>query len=340
MSQPSQSALKLNISTRLLKHWRKPLKALAALSVAALLFLAGMGMEQRSMSSPALFVGQSIATGADRAVPAPPPSPPATSLVSYRGNGLVDGPREVKARRPSTSFDPHQPMLARRAGLSIAVKDLFEARRILEAKLFTRGGYIASLQAAERRNAARELQAVLRVPAAELQALLADLKSLGRVESESSSAEEVTQQYVDLTARLSNARNTEQRLIDVLRNRTGKVADILEVEQEIARVREEIERMDAERKHMEGRVSHASVELRIFEDYRAELTLTPPSPTRQLWNSLVDGLKRAAGGVFELANFTLQYLPALLLWALILFWPVRAAVRRIRAAQAVVEKAA
>lgn len=231
-------------------------------------------------------------------------------------------------------------MLARKAGLVVAVKDLLEARAELEAKLFARGGYIASLQAADRRDAARELQALLRVPADQLEALLADLKSLGRVENESSSAEEVTQQYVDLTARLNNARNTEQRLIDVLRTRTGKVADILEVEQEIARVREEIERMDAERKHMEGRVSHSSVELRMFEDYRAELALAQPSITRQLWNSLVDGLKRAAGGAFALANFTLQYLPALLLWAVLLYWPARSAWRRLRATQAPVARAA
>jgi uncharacterized protein DUF4349 len=48
---------------------------------------------------------------------------------------------------------------------------------------------------------------------------------------------------VDIEARLANGRNTEKRLGEVLRNRTGKVSDVLEVEREIARVREEIERL-------------------------------------------------------------------------------------------------
>ena len=65
----------------------------------------------------------------------------------------------------------------------------------------------------------------------------------------------MTTQTTDLDARLSNAGETEKRLVAVLQQRTGKVADVLEVEREIARVREQIERMTSERVRLRDRVT-------------------------------------------------------------------------------------
>lgn len=65
----------------------------------------------------------------------------------------------------------------------------------------------------------------------------------------SQGGEEVTQQYVDLLARLANGIHTEQRLTEILRTRTGKLQDVLKVELEIDRVRGEIEEMRRKRKN-------------------------------------------------------------------------------------------
>jgi DNA repair exonuclease SbcCD ATPase subunit len=100
-------------------------------------------------------------------------------------------------------------------------------------------------------------KATLRVPADQLDAAATELKSLGRAESESQSGEEVTQQCVELDARLTNANNTEQRLTDLLRQRTGKLADALAVEKQIDQIREKIERMEAENKSLGKRIDFA-----------------------------------------------------------------------------------
>jgi len=71
-----------------------------------------------------------------------------------------------------------------------------------------------------------------------------------------------------LVARLKNSRATEQRLVDILRQRPGKVSEVLEVEQEIARVRGEIEQMEADRKSLETRVQFATVKLQVNEEYK------------------------------------------------------------------------
>jgi hypothetical protein len=221
-------------------------------------------------------------------------------------------------------------MVIRRAVLTLTAGDFDNARAEMQRLVALHRGYIGQLETTSPTGAARSLKATLRVPADQLDAIIAGLKKLGRVEQESQTGEEVTQQYVDLVARLSNARNTEQRLIQVLRQNTGRVSDILQVEREIARVREEIERMDAQRKNLEALVSLATLEFRLSEEFKAQFQ-APPSMARRLWNEFVEGWRAAFDSAFELALLILGYGPSLLLWFAILFFPVRFAWRRLRA---------
>jgi uncharacterized small protein (DUF1192 family) len=223
------------------------------------------------------------------------------------------------------------PMIIRTASLTIVTKDFENTRAAVEQVVRKHGGYIAQLSASRPNEGAKGLTATVRVPAEKLDATLAELKTLGRVENETVSGEEVRQQYVDLMARLANARHTEQRLVEVLRTRTGKVSEVLEVEQEIARVREEIERMDAQRKTLEKQVQFATVSLRISEEYRAQLAPPRPSVTTQMWNAAVSGYESVTESLLGLALFLLSYGPPLLFWGAVLFWPARYAWRRIRA---------
>jgi len=228
---------------------------------------------------------------------------------------------------------PSGPMIARRAAVSLVTKDFDLSRTELDAIQHRRGGYAAGLQVEAPAGAGRTLTASLRVPADQLDSTLAEVKKLGRVEHESQSGEEVTEQYVDLNARLANSRNTEQRLVEVLNQRTGKMADILAVENEIARVRGEIEQMEAERKSLEHRVAYAELQVELKEEYKAALNVAPPSGGSQLRNALVEGLGTAADSLVGFAQLLFSCGPTLLLWALILFWPARILWRRWRAAQ-------
>ena len=226
------------------------------------------------------------------------------------------------------------PMIARTASLTIVAKDFEVARAAVERIVRQHKGYVADLATNAPKDAARTLTATLRIPAPQLEAAIADLKALGRVEQETQSGEDVTKQYADLVARLNNSRAAEKRLVDILQQRTGKVSEVLEVEQEIARVREEIEQMEAERKNTEKRVEFASVQLKLSEEYKARLEMTPPSTGTRLRNAVVSGYQRVSESIFETTLFVLDYGPSFLFWALVLYWPGRFAWRRWRAARA------
>jgi len=102
-----------------------------------------------------------------------------------------------------------------------------------------------------------------------------------------------------LEARLANARNTERRLTELLKERTGKLSDVLAVENEHARVRGEIERMEAEKRTCQTR--------------------WPSLP----YQSMVDG-------IVSFALFLLEDGPSLILWGAVLFLPARLIWKRVR----------
>ena len=231
----------------------------------------------------------------------------------------------VGSDRPATG-----PMIIRTAELSLITKEFDKARANLEAILKRHRGYVGELKANDTTGSGRTLTATLRVPADQLDATLTEVKTLGRVESESQSGQDVTSQYVDLQARLSNARNTKLRLTDLLLNRTGKLSDVLEVEQELDRVRGQVEQMEAERKSMATQVSFATLNATITEDYKAQLEVVPPSTATRLGNAAVEGYRSMADGVVSLVLFLLSTGPSLVLWGAILFFPARMLWKKVR----------
>jgi hypothetical protein len=110
----------------------------------------------------------------------------------------------------------------------------------------------------------------------------------------SAQVEDVGGEYVDLQAREANARHMEARLLEMLSRRTGKLSEILAVEQELRRVREEIERYDARLKWLARRTSLSSLDVTIHEP----LPLLDREPGRgPLAEAFAQAWERAVGVV-------------------------------------------
>jgi len=108
------------------------------------------------------------------------------------------------------------------------------------------------------------------------------------------------------------------------------MTDILAVEREISRVRGEIEAMNAERSNLQNQVQYSTLELKLSEEYKAQIE-APPSTGTQLHNAFVDGLRGLFDSALGLALFLLSFGPPFLFWGLILFFPARFAWRKLRA---------
>jgi hypothetical protein len=122
----------------------------------------------------------------------------------------------------------------------------------------------------------------------------------------------------------------EQRLTDMLRQRTGKLSDVLAVEVQIGRVRGEIERMQAEKKELTKQVQFATLNATVKEDYKAPMQIAPPSTSSRFHNAAVDGYKSVIEGFVDVLLFLLSAGPSLLVWAAILFFPALWAWRKLK----------
>jgi hypothetical protein len=232
----------------------------------------------------------------------------------------------ASSRLPLPAPAPTAAMIARTAQLQLTTRDFDHIRARLDDILKRHHGYFGELNVTTPTDAGRTLTGKLQIPADQLDATLSEIKPLGHVDSESQSGEEVTQSYTDLEARLDNSRHAEQRIVDLLRDRTGKLSDVLEAERELSRVRGEIEQMEAERKALLTRVDYSTLTLTVNEEYKSQLHVADSTPTK-FRNAAVDGFRSMAGSLVSVALFLLSDGPVLLLWAAILFFPVRFAWR-------------
>jgi hypothetical protein len=214
--------------------------------------------------------------------------------------------------------------------MTVEVKEFDSAKDRLREIMDTEGGYTAQANFVENPDQPRRANLVLRVPAAKLATILNQIRALGRVKEEYLNSEEVTEQMVDLEARLHNARATEQRLIAVLNTRTGRVTDILEVEREIARTRDNIERMEAQRQNLLRRVELATVTLTLAEELKAQLERAPFATAARLRNAFVDGYRNFADSALGLTVFVVSYGPTLLLWGVLVWLAWRGSRRLFR----------
>ena len=127
------------------------------------------------------------------------------------------------------------------------------------------GGFVADASVQSGRNQLRSATLQLKVPAARFDDLTLALGPLGRLQSVNVNAEDVSEEFVDVTARVANSRRLEDRLVELLRTRTGKLQDVLAVEHELARVREEIERMEGRLRYLKASAQLSTLSVSLSE---------------------------------------------------------------------------
>ena len=134
--------------------------------------------------------------------------------------------------------------------------------RQLSAQL---GGYIANSSVSGGRDQIRQATLELKFPAPRYEEAVSSLSTIGKVETVNSTAQDVGEEFVDVSARVSNARRLEERLITLLSTRTGKLDEVLRVERELARVREEIERYQGRLRYLSSRVATSTLTITVHE---------------------------------------------------------------------------
>jgi Domain of unknown function (DUF4349) len=156
-------------------------------------------------------------------------------------------------------------MIIRSGTASIEVDSLEPGLAALRRLTAQAGGFVANTNLQSGREQLRQATLEIKVPALRFDDLTIGLQPLGRVEFINVTAEDVGEEFVDITARVANGRRLEDRLVDLLATRTGRLQDVLAVERELARVREEIERHEGRLRFLRSRAALSTLAVTLHE---------------------------------------------------------------------------
>jgi hypothetical protein len=165
-------------------------------------------------------------------------------------------------------------MIIRNGDVAIEVDSVETAIDAVRRLVATVGGYVGNVSTFTGEHQVRSATLELKVPAARFDEVMAGVRPLGEVERSVATAEDVGEEFVDISARVANARRLEGRLVTLLSTRTGKLEDVLAVERELARVREEIERYEGRIRFLSSRVALSTIAVTVHE--KAPLVATSP----------------------------------------------------------------
>ena len=155
------------------------------------------------------------------------------------------------------------------------------------------GGYVANASVDRTQGEQLSGQWNVRIPVDQFDSFLDAVSKLGFAERRRQTAQDVTEEFVDLEARIANKKRLEERIVELLKDPKGEMKDVIEVERELGRVRGEIEQMEGRLRYLSNRTELTSVSItaREEQDYVPPAAPTFVSRIDQAWNSSLLSLR-------------------------------------------------
>ncbi|ASQ91244.1 hypothetical protein CHL67_10265 [Prosthecochloris sp. GSB1] len=207
----------------------------------------------------------SRSVGMDEAAPALPGTAPERMRVA---KNLTSAPSSVEASygggETAGEVRVESPKIIREGQITFETFDLGKTRSLIDTLLQRHESYLSSDEQYKFDDRI-EQRLVLRVPADNFGALLADLEqNVERFDSKRVSARDVTEEYIDVSQRLRVKRETEKRYLEVL-SKAKNVSDILEAERYIGQVRSEIESLEGRLQYLENRIGFSTLTISFYQ---------------------------------------------------------------------------
>jgi len=219
--------------------------------------------------------------------------------------------------------------------LQLVVQDTDKTIAAIKGEVGAQGGYVAQANVWREENLL-SAHLTVHVPADKLDAFVAVVKKYAlRIEREESTGQDVTEEYVDLQAQLTNLEAAEKELRELLtsvREKTGKAEDIMAVYRELVNIRGQIDQLKGRQQYLDRMTAMATINLDLSERQPEPIDRPgwqPMQTLRRALSALVQAAKFGVDAAIWLVVFVVPLLviPVLALW-LIWLWSRRRAARR------------
>ena len=243
-------------------------------------------------------------------------SPDSASYGGKGGGGYEGGYSEIPYYEPAPQPDIKDRKLVRNASLSLHVKDVRET--IGEIDAFTKkvGGYVINSSVNTPQESSTGLVS-LRVPTEKLDEALVYFKGRAvNVVYENVWSSDITDQYVDTTAKLATLEKTKAIFEGMLSSAT-EFDDILRAQTEILNVQSQIDQVKGRIKYMEGTSETALVSIDLSTDalelgYAPENSWRPNVVFKQAIRSLVANARKLGNTAIWVSVYSVIWVPVAL----------------------------
>ncbi|MBV8858637.1 MAG: DUF4349 domain-containing protein [Acidobacteria bacterium] len=227
---------------------------------------------------------------------------------------------------------PAERKIIRNATLTLEVEKPAQAMQRVASIAESRGGFVVTSDSRQQTGSKGErayeiITVEMRVPAAQFDATLADIRAAGgSVTAQKITGKDVTEEYIDLEARLRTQRALEDQLMQIMK-RADAVDDAIKVQSELTKVRTEIEQVEGRRRFLENQASLSTI----------TVTLQPPAPLigttgffRGVGAAFGEGVDIAATITLFFIRLILALIPFVIFIGLPAYFILRYLVRRAR----------
>jgi Domain of unknown function (DUF4349) len=242
-------------------------------------------------------------------------APAAADLAekSLQQNNLAQRERSPSSPAKAVAAQP-KAQLIKTASLELRVQNVEKTTQKVTAVVTARGGDLLGLQdqVPEDLETRRTATFKFRVPQANLDATLTDLAKLGTIETRAIQAEDVSAQIVDSEARLRNLRKSETVVLGIM-ERSGSVADVLKVSQELSQIRSQVEQIQAQVQNLKGQVAYSSINLTLRAAIAQNQQGEPLGDRlKETWSQSTHAVGETTTNLLRLALWLLVFSPYLL----------------------------
>ncbi len=241
---------------------------------------------------------------ADSAMPAP--SVPSGGASATPAENQLD-PFKVRA----------QQMIIYTADFTIKVEKAAEAADKLRALAEKNAGFVSGLTKNVDDSGTTRVTMTVRVPSEKFMDVVSGLEGFGKVDEERLETENVTEEWVDLNARLG-IKHLRKAQLEALLKRANSVEEIDQRQQQINAVQEEIERIQGRQRLLQNQVALSTLDVTFYEKGLAPLDKPGPYSPKDVviraWYSLL--------AVLRVLFAILVYvgLPGMVIWVPLLLW--------------------
>ncbi|HZS43457.1 MAG TPA: DUF4349 domain-containing protein [Blastocatellia bacterium] len=259
--------------------------------------------------------------------------------AQQQGKGRNDVVKNVSLSDPPTgSTQPDERRIIRNAEFTINAKNPGDAQHRISAIAESHGGFVVKSEVSKSSGESQDdasytaVTVVIRVPASHFAAAIDEIRGGGnRIVQENITGLDVTEEYIDLEARVRTKKALEAQFLDILKQ-ARSVSDALEVQSQIADVRTEIERMEGRRRFLENQSALSTITVTLKPFAPVVAAASTPGFFSTVKQSLGDAADMSIEIVLGIIRLVILLIPVVVLVFLPCYFVIKFLIARFRSA--------